>query len=78
VAAATGLLVILVLVVVVAPPRFTTDRDFKTGSEELTAQSAVRTTLLQGFAALTVLSRDQPPVIWPLPTSSVAAKESSG
>jgi uncharacterized protein YjbI with pentapeptide repeats len=55
-AATAGLLMMLVLVVVVVPPRFTADRQFKTASEELKAQSDVRTTLLQGFAALLVLT----------------------
>jgi uncharacterized protein YjbI with pentapeptide repeats len=54
--AAAALLVALVLVVVVVPPRFTANRQFKTASEELKAQSDVRTTLLQGFAALLVLT----------------------
>jgi uncharacterized protein YjbI with pentapeptide repeats len=55
-AAAAGILVVLVLVVVVVPPRFTANRQFKTASEELKAQSDVRTTLLQGLAALLVLT----------------------
>jgi hypothetical protein len=53
---AVGLLVVLVLVVVVVPPRFTANRQFNSTSDELKAQSDVRTTLLQGFAALLVLT----------------------
>jgi hypothetical protein len=50
VAAAVGVLVVLVLVVVVLPPRFTDHRTFDKAAEELKAQNDVRTTLLQALA----------------------------
>jgi hypothetical protein len=43
-------LVLLVLVVVVLPPRFTADRHFDKAAEELKAQNDARTTLLQALA----------------------------
>jgi hypothetical protein len=49
-AAALGVLVLLVLVVVVLPPRFTILHHFDKASEELKAQNDVRTTLLQALA----------------------------
>jgi hypothetical protein len=45
-----GVLVLLVLVVVVLPPRFTAHRTFDKAAEELKAQNDVRTTLLQALA----------------------------
>ena len=54
--AATSLLLVLVLVVVVLPPRFTAHRHFDKASDELKAQNDVRTTLLQGLAAVLVLT----------------------
>jgi hypothetical protein len=48
--------VLLWLVVVVLPPRFTAHRDFDEDHEELKAQNDVRTTLLQGLGALLVLT----------------------
>jgi hypothetical protein len=50
------LVVVLVLVVVVLPPRFTAHRTFDKDHEELKAQNDVRTTLLQGLAAVLVLT----------------------
>jgi hypothetical protein len=47
---AGGVLAVLVAVVAVLPPRFTAHRDFDKASEELKAQSDVRTTLLQALA----------------------------
>jgi Pentapeptide repeats (9 copies) len=55
-AAAVGVLVLLVLVVVVLPPRFTAHRHFDKAADELKAQNDVRTTLLQGLGALLVLT----------------------
>jgi hypothetical protein len=52
---AVSLLTVLVLNIVVLPPRFTAHRDFKTISEELKAQNDIRTTLLQALAG-TVLA----------------------
>jgi uncharacterized protein YjbI with pentapeptide repeats len=49
-AAALGVLVLLVLVVVVLPPRFTAHRHFDKAADELKAQNDVRTTLLQALA----------------------------
>jgi hypothetical protein len=49
-AAALGALVLLVLVVIVLPPRFTAHRTFSFAHEELKAQNDVRTTLLQALA----------------------------
>src|SRR4029453_12015946 len=49
-AAGAGGLVLLVLVVVGLPPRFTAQRTFDKPSEELKAQNDVRTTLLQALA----------------------------
>jgi hypothetical protein len=49
-AAAVGVLVLLVLVVVVLPPRFTAHRTFDKAADELKAQNDVRTTLLQALA----------------------------
>jgi Pentapeptide repeats (8 copies) len=49
-ALAAGLLVLLVLVVVVLPPRFAAHRHFDKASDELKAQNDVRTTLLQALA----------------------------
>lgn len=54
-AGAAGVLVLLVLVVVVLPPRFTAHRDFDKASEELEAQNDVRTTLLQALAGWVLL-----------------------
>lgn len=51
-ATAAGLLIVLVLAVVVLPPRFTAHRNFDKAdtAEELKAQNDVRTTLLQVLA----------------------------
>jgi Pentapeptide repeats (8 copies) len=49
-AAAAGLLVVLVLVGVLLPPRFTAHRHFDKAADELKAQNDVRTTLLQALA----------------------------
>jgi Pentapeptide repeats (8 copies) len=54
--AAGSLLLVLVLVVVVLPPRFTAHRHFDKATDELKAQNDVRTTLLQGLAAVLVLT----------------------
>jgi hypothetical protein len=53
---AAGVLVLLALLVVVVPPRFTANRTFDKAADELKAQNDVRTTLLQGFGALLVLT----------------------
>lgn len=55
-ALAASLLLVLVLVVIVLPPRFTAHRHFDKASDELKAQNDVRTTLLQGLAAVLVLT----------------------
>jgi uncharacterized protein YjbI with pentapeptide repeats len=49
-ATGAGLLVVLVLVVLVLPPRFTAHRHFDNAADELKAQNDVRTTLLQALA----------------------------
>ncbi len=51
-AAAAGVLMVLVLVVVVLPPRFTAHRHFDKATDELKAQNDVRTTLLQALAGI--------------------------
>ena len=54
--AAMGLFAVMVLVLVVLPPRFTADRNFNNAVDELKAQSDIRTSLIQAFAGTVLVS----------------------